>query len=301
MSFGCAEERLGAPVAKSDAKKKAKAEVEEVEGSAPTVKAAGADQWAKAVVDGVPSEADDALEPDQVFAEQTSDIPLDALGLADAETTDEDIDDQIIDAEIVEDAEPVEEADVAVAKIHEDAEPGVEVIEEVMADEAVSGDAPEGVPGAEGGPSSDISVEDLVLDLERVTGERDQYLDASRRLQAEFENYKKQVGKREIEARERANDSLVGELLPVLDAFDGAVANGAEDVVPMRTSFLDALAKHGLERIDPSDAPFDPNLHEAVLHEDADDTDGPVVAEVMRAGYVWKGRVLRPAMVRTRG
>ncbi|MCL4138346.1 UNVERIFIED_CONTAM: hypothetical protein GTU68_054993, partial [Idotea baltica] len=173
----------------------------------------------------------------------------------------------------------------------------VEIVDDATADEATT------QPGSadEESPDGDISVEDLVIDLERVTTERDQYLDASRRLQAEFENYKKQVAKREIEARERANDSLVGELLPVLDAFDGAVANGAEDVAPMRTSFLDAMAKQGLERIDPADAPFDPTLHEAVMHEDASDTDGPVVAEVMRAGYVWKGRVLRPAMVRTRG
>lgn len=288
-------------MAKSDAKKaKAKAEAEGVDASAP--KAAGADQWAKAVVDGVPSEADPAQQPDQVFADQTSDIPLDELGLTDSEPTDDNIDEDIIDAELVDDAEPVEEADVAVAKTDEDAETGVEeTIEEPVTGEPATGGNLDGGPDAEVGPASDISVEDLVLDLERVTVERDQYLDASRRLQAEFENYKKQVGKREIEARERANDSLIGELLPVLDAFDGAVANGAEDVVPMRTSFLDALGKQGLERIDPSEAPFDPNLHEAVLHEDADDIDGPVVAEVMRAGYVWKGRVLRPAMVRTRG
>lgn len=156
-------------------------------------------------------------------------------------------------------------------------------------------------PASVDGASDAISVEDLVVDLERVTVERDQYLDASRRLQAEFENYKKQVAKREVQALERANDALIGELLPVLDAFDGAVASGTEEVVPMRTSFLDALGKQGLERIDPIDDPFDPNLHEAVMHEDAADTDGPVVVEVMRAGYVWKGRVLRPAMVRTRG
>ena len=183
-------------------------------------------------------------------------------GAADAEV----IDGEVVEAEVI-DAEPADA-------------------------EVVDGEV---VDGAE------ISVEDLVVDLERVTVERDQFLDASRRLQAEFENYKKQVAKREAQARERANDALVGELLPVLDAFDGAVASGAADVEPMRASFLDVMAKQGLERIEPLDAPFDPNLHEAVMHEDASDTDGPVVAEVMRAGYVWKGRVLRPAMVRTRG
>ncbi len=148
----------------------------------------------------------------------------------------------------------------------------------------------------------EVSVEGLVSDLERVTAERDQYLETSRRIQAEFENYRKQVTKRETEARERANEGLVGEMLPVLDAFDGALSSGVEDVAPMRTTLLEALAKQGLERIDPVEAPFDPNLHEAVMHEEGDgDEAGPVVAEVMRAGYSWKGRVVRPAMVRVRG
>ncbi len=144
-------------------------------------------------------------------------------------------------------------------------------------------------------------MEDLVVDLERVTVERDQYLDASRRLQAEFENYRKAVAKREVEARERANESLVSEILPVLDACDGALASGASDVEPVRASLMDALTKKGLARIEDQDAPFDPERHEAVMHEPDEDGSGPVVAEVMRAGYSWKGRVVRPAMVRVRG
>ncbi len=163
----------------------------------------------------------------------------------------------------------------------------------------------EGAPpdGTKAGAASDpsISVEDLVVDLERVTVERDQYLDASRRLQAEFENYRKAVAKREVEARERANESLVSEILPVLDACDGALASGASDVEPVRASLIDALTKQGLARIDDQDAPFDPERHEAVMHEPDEDGSGPVVAEVMRAGYSWKGRVVRPAMVRVRG
>ena len=150
--------------------------------------------------------------------------------------------------------------------------------------------------------SSELSVEGLVTDLERVTAERDQYLETSRRIQAEFENYRKQVTKRETEARERANEGLIGEMLPVLDAFDGALSSGVEDVVPMRTTLLETLAKQGLERIDPVESAFDPNLHEAVMHEEGEGGEaGPVVAEVMRAGYSWKGRVIRPAMVRVRG
>ncbi|MEM9134113.1 MAG: nucleotide exchange factor GrpE [Actinomycetota bacterium] len=155
--------------------------------------------------------------------------------------------------------------------------------------------------GSDGADAPSISVEDLVIDLERVSAERDQYLDASRRLQAEFENYKKAVAKREVDARERANESLVSEILPVLDACDGALASGAADVEPVRNALMGALTKQGLERLDGQGEAFDPELHDAVMHEPSDDADGPVVAEVMRAGYRWKGRVIRPAMVRVRG
>ncbi len=152
--------------------------------------------------------------------------------------------------------------------------------------------------GASGGP---ITVEDLVVDLERVSNERDEYLDSLRRLQAEFENYRKAVAKREADAIARANNGLVAEMLPVLDACDSAVANGAADVDPVRTSLIDALTKQGLERFDPDGEPFNPEQHEAVMHEDGDGADGPVVAEVLRVGYGWKGNVVRPAMVKTRG
>lgn len=162
--------------------------------------------------------------------------------------------------------------------------------------------------GAEGehaqAPSSpDLSVEDLVGGLEQVTVERDQYLDSLRRLQAEFENYRKAVAKREVEGRERANEGLIREILPVLDACDGAIANGAADVQPIHKALLDSLTKQGLERLDPADQPFDPDRDEAVMHEPAEDGDnlGPIVAEVLRAGYSWKGRVVRPVMVKVRG
>lgn len=146
-----------------------------------------------------------------------------------------------------------------------------------------------------------ISVEDLVADLERVSNERDEYLDSLRRLQAEFENYRKAVSKREADARERANDKIVGELLPVIDACDGAVANGAVDVEPIRKVIIDSLGRQGLERLEPAGEVFDPEQHEAVMHEESPDVEVPTVAEVLRVGYGWNGRILRPAMVKTIG
>lgn len=145
-----------------------------------------------------------------------------------------------------------------------------------------------------------------LTELEQVTKERDDYLDGFRRLQAEFENYKKAVAKREADSRARANDSLVSELLPVLDACALAIANPAagsnpEDIARVQTALVDALTRQGLEVLDPTGAAFDPEQHEAVMHEEGDGSDGLVVAEVLRIGYGWKGHVIRPAMVKTQG
>jgi molecular chaperone GrpE len=155
--------------------------------------------------------------------------------------------------------------------------------------------------GEEGAPL-DLSHEAVIADLERVTGERDQYLDQLRRTQADFENYRKRMMKQQTDLAEGAATRLVEDLLPVLDTCDSAVFHGATEVEPVFASLLGTLEKAGLERIDPSGEPFDPNRHEAVMHEPAADGDeGAVVTDVMRRGYAWKGRVLRAAMVKVRG
>ncbi len=160
-----------------------------------------------------------------------------------------------------------------------------------------------GDDAAETGPTGvGASVEELIADLERAVGERDQYLDSWRRSQAEFENYRKRVTKQQGDDAARAAGDLVEQLLPVLDACDGAVRHGAVEVEPIFAALLGALEKRGLTRIDPSGEPFDPNLHDAVMHEPAEDDDeGTTVSDVMRPGYGWNGRVLRPAMVKVRG
>ena len=137
----------------------------------------------------------------------------------------------------------------------------------------------------------------LEVDLELLLAEREQYLDAYRRAQADFENYRKQAQKRQDDAVVRALGSFVEKLLPVLDACDAALAHGASEVEPVLAALYGALGKEGLERIDPKGAPFDPAEAEAVLHEPGEGGE-QVVSEVLRAGYRWRGRVLRPAMVK---
>jgi molecular chaperone GrpE len=146
--------------------------------------------------------------------------------------------------------------------------------------------------------------------LSEVELQRDEYLDALQRLQADFENYRKRVARSSEDAAQRASGALVASLLPVLDAFDLAAAHFAstpsEEATALnqaRALLLDALEKQGLERLADAGVRFDPQIHDAVAHVEGDgDAQGEqVVDDVLRAGYRWKGSVLRPAMVRVMG
>jgi molecular chaperone GrpE len=160
--------------------------------------------------------------------------------------------------------------------------------EEVVEDEVIADFA-----------DADVSIEAMIGDLEAMVAERDQFLDAYRRAQADFENFRKQTVRRQEDAVDRAITSLVVQMLPVLDAGDAARSHGEDD--QLANLLYDTLSKDGLEAVeaDPG-TPFDPNVHDAVAHEPGDGAE-PQVAGVLRTGYLWKGRVIRPAMVTVKG
>jgi len=137
-------------------------------------------------------------------------------------------------------------------------------------------------------------------DFAQLQSERAELVDTLRRVQADFENYRKRMLREQTALVERATERLVEELLPVLDACEAAFAHGAEQVEPIWSALIGALQKQGLEAMDIQGKPFDPTEADAVMHEEGD-VDEPIVAEVMRTGYRWKGRVLRPAMVKVKG
>jgi molecular chaperone GrpE len=176
-------------------------------------------------------------------------------------------------------------------------------------EEAATGDAPASrifAKEVEGEFNDEESLEDelsdieaqLLDDMDRLQSERNDYLDQLLRTRADFDNYRKRILKQQSEHQERAAEALVEKLLDALDTFDMAVAHG-QGYEQVRDMLVNVLTKEGLERIDPAGAQFDPNEADAVAHEDGD--GGPVVAEVLRPGYRWKGRVLRPAMVKVKG
>jgi molecular chaperone GrpE len=160
-------------------------------------------------------------------------------------------------------------------------------------------------PDLAGDPAS-AEADELMNELNTLQRERDDLLDTTRRLQADFENYRKRVLREQTALVDRSTEGLVEQLLPVVDSFELALitlASGAVDdkvhkgIELVYAELLGVLERSGLERIDALGAAFDPNEHEAVLDEGGG-VGEPHVADVLRAGWKLKGRVLRPAMVK---
>jgi molecular chaperone GrpE len=167
-------------------------------------------------------------------------------------------------------------------------------------------------PDAPDQPSADDAEEaagpqdELSAVLEAVTRERDTYLDHLRRERAEFENYRRRSARELADASSRGAEVLITQMLSVLDNFgyvleaakdhDDAVAKGVRMV---HAELRDVLSRVGLEDVPGVGAPFDPKWHDAVMQVEGETTDDgePVVAQVLRTGYRFKGRVLRPASV----
>jgi molecular chaperone GrpE len=137
------------------------------------------------------------------------------------------------------------------------------------------------------------------VDVPLLLAEREEYRGLAQRVQADFDNYRKRAAAQSLAEADRASGRLAEALLPVLDAAEAAYVRHPDEVGPLLNQMLGELKKHGLEVLDLEHRPFDPEYAEAVAHEPGDGGE-PIVSEVLRTGYTWKGKVLRAAMVRTK-
>ena len=126
------------------------------------------------------------------------------------------------------------------------------------------------------------------------------------RRQADFDNYRKRIEKERTEDTKRATARLIEGLIPVIDGFEHALAahreaeyeNYRKGFELIHKQLLDNLARLGVERIDPAGKMFDPHLHQAMDRSETTDHEDGTILQVFQPGYVYHGRVLRPAMVR---
>ena len=140
----------------------------------------------------------------------------------------------------------------------------------------------------------------LYEELEAARRERDQYLDALRRLKAEFENSRKRQERERARVHSMAAERLVQDLLPVLDNLDRALEAGGdirEGVLATRNQLADILGNEGLLPVASDGQPFDPNVHEAVMGRPSEEHEEGTILQTFERGYLLNGKPIRPAKV----
>lgn len=143
--------------------------------------------------------------------------------------------------------------------------------------------------------------DDVSSKLEEAQAQAEKYLDMARRLQADFDNYRKRAQRENEEFRKYACSSIVGDLLTVVDDLDRALEHAGEEtefvkgIRGVRANLMKVLESNGLREI-PSEGKFDPELHEALCAVDGKE-DG-MIAEVFQKGYTLNGKVLRYSKVK---
>jgi molecular chaperone GrpE len=142
--------------------------------------------------------------------------------------------------------------------------------------------------------------------LRKRSEERDQFLALLQRTQADFDNYQKRNQREREQERRYMHQGLASGLLPIVDNLEralGAAQQAGErgplvqGVGMVHTQLLALLQKHGINRIEAEGKPFDPNEHEAVMQQPADQVPPNTVVKVLEQGFKIHDRVLRPARV----
>jgi len=193
--------------------------------------------------------------------------------------------------------------------------PGIEgeIVEATVS--AVNGDQPaepeveEIVEAEVHGLTPEERISELEAELAALRAQSAENLDRLLRTTAEFQNTTRRQEKRLLDSIERANQSLILRLLPVMDDFDLAFSNVPEDLSETDSAWItgfrqiqkklvDALGEEGVAPVDETGSAFDPNRHEAISSEPSDEVESGHIIQTLRTGYEHKSRVLRPALVR---
>jgi len=204
-------------------------------------------------------------------------------------------------------AEEVEEADAAVdAEVDAD-EVAEEQAEVAAVTERADEDAADAEDATEALDEVEASDDAIAADLEKARAEAESYLDDLRRLQADFDNYRKRTLREQTARAASASQALVARLLPVLDNFELAVSSAEHSrdfdrmlkgVEMVFGELREVMEGEGLVKIEAEGKPFDPERHEAVIAVEQEGTEPGMVVDIVRTGYELRGKVLRPAMVK---
>ena len=170
--------------------------------------------------------------------------------------------------------------------------------------DAETADAPEGAESADGAAEAAESAEDLQKKVETLAAALQEKDNRLKRLQADFENFRRRTNKEREEIGNVVTQELLKSLLPIVDNFDRAMATEQQDgeafkkgVEMIYTQLGETLKNAGLEIIETEGQKFDPNFHQAVMRVENPDLDDDTIAQELQKGYIVKGKVIRPSMV----
>ena len=155
--------------------------------------------------------------------------------------------------------------------------------------------------------SSKEKVRKLEEELEAEQKKAEDYLNRLKYLQADFENYRKRVEKEVQDAIQRSNERLISNIIEVMDDLENAISAGKS--TENKTALLEGLQfvqkkldtileNEGLVRLESVGKPFDPNLHEVLTEIPAKSQKKGIIIEETRKGFMFKGKVLRPSVVK---
>jgi molecular chaperone GrpE len=159
-------------------------------------------------------------------------------------------------------------------------------------------------PESDSAPEEDSTLAAITAERDQLAGEKAELQDRLLRSQAEFQNLRKRTERERVELFEYASMEAVRVLLPVLDDFERAMKVDSADkeysagIELIYTRFYDTLKKLGLEPMESKGKPFDPQVHHAVDMVETDQAPDHTVLDEFQRGYNFKGRLLRPAMVK---
>lgn len=169
---------------------------------------------------------------------------------------------------------------------------------EAADDDAAAADVPE---AAEATVETAKDFEKRIAELQAALDEKDNKL---KRLQADFENFRRRTSKERVEIGDVVTQELLKSLLPIVDNFDRAMATEQQDgaafqkgVEMIYTQLGETLKNAGLEYIETAGKKFDPNFHQAVMRVENPDLEDDTIAQELQKGYMAKGKVIRPSMV----
>ena len=143
-------------------------------------------------------------------------------------------------------------------------------------------------------------------EMAKLTADLEALRQSMLRSQADFANYRKRIERERFEDSKRATARVIEGLIPVIDGFEHALAahreaeyeNHRKGFELIYKQLLENITRLGVERIDPLGKPFDPHLHQAMDRTETTEHADGLILQTFQPGYVFHGRVLRPAMVR---